>query len=67
KMKNIQVFLEISEKSGMLGIEGKCHLRGVVICFTGLCGRLEKEGDSDDFITGEDTTDQSPAPALRER
>ena len=66
-MKNIQVFLEISEKSGMLGIEGKCHLRGVVICFTGLCGRPEKEGDSDAVIVGKDTADQSVAPALGER
>ena len=66
KMKNIQVFLEIWEKSSIISIEGKCLLRGVVVCF-GLCGQFEKEGDSGAFIIGKNEADQSSSPALRER
>ena len=65
-MKNIQVFLDIWKKCSIMFIEGKMSLYGVWL-FDGLCGQLEKEGDSDDYIAGKNTADQSSASALGKR
>ena len=43
-MKTFKFFLKFRKKVVMLGIEGKCHLRGVVICFTGCADGLRKRG-----------------------